>query len=480
MEIKGTSTPLLHSSTGTPPETTVTQAESIVDFLNFSSPFDGGRSTPRDSRVSFSKEDYSETPPPLLGPQKNTSNSRSEQDAKNQQSAEALMKAIGARDVKDCNASGNTSSTGGHPRPGDSKLLKRHSTSHQHNEGRTYGSRRVSSHGVSPEEDITEVALKAFQRSQFFKTRMCPHFLRNGKCRKANECNYAHDESELQPSVNLTKTKLCQEFIAGKCYNGIADCGFAHGVQELRSTSGFYKTQLCKFWLAGHCPAGALCRHAHGDEEWPSELQARLGGRRKTDSDELISLRRASATPTDSRRNSVVPQIKGRHPRLSVSSPSTTPNLGIDRNRNNSDFFFRRIRRDSGDPIQPRQPCCDFIVKPSADESIAASNDGNISEADNCLEVCIDDEHVMTKESHSVPTHESLNLIRSKISGPQKDSYVSPTAIGSSLTLEPSPQMRTTPSIPVVYSQGFTDSRSFTPTSAARYTATPADRKSVV
>lgn len=78
----------------------------------------------------------------------------------------------------------------------------------------------------------------------------------------------------------------------------------AHGVQELRSTSGFYKTQvrlwvegcrdwhvslrsirasflihailqLCKFWLAGHCPAGALCRHAHGDEEWPSELQAR-------------------------------------------------------------------------------------------------------------------------------------------------------------------------------------------------------------
>eukprot|EP01071_Lankesteria_metandrocarpae_P006680 Lankesteria_metandrocarpae@DN4443_c1_g1_i5.p1 len=109
--------------------------------------------------------------------------------------------------------------------------------------------------------------LKAYQRSQFFKTRICPHFKKYGRCGKADECNYAHAKDELRPSVNLTKTKLCHDFLHGSCRTPTESCPFAHGLNELRSTPGFYKTQMCKFWMAGDCPAGKLCRHAHGDTE---------------------------------------------------------------------------------------------------------------------------------------------------------------------------------------------------------------------
>eukprot|EP01054_Gregarina_sp_Poly1_P003447 Gregarina_sp_Poly_1__3446@NODE_19_length_21533_cov_161_091167_g17_i0_p6_GENE_NODE_19_length_21533_cov_161_091167_g17_i0NODE_19_length_21533_cov_161_091167_g17_i0_p6_ORF_typecomplete_len480_score48_72zfCCCH/PF00642_24/1_1e04zfCCCH/PF00642_24/0_034zfCCCH/PF00642_24/0_00032zfCCCH_3/PF15663_5/3_5e05PSII_Pbs31/PF18240_1/0_14Torus/PF16131_5/1_9Torus/PF16131_5/2_1Cleaved_Adhesin/PF07675_11/4_5Cleaved_Adhesin/PF07675_11/1_2e02Cleaved_Adhesin/PF07675_11/3_8e03_NODE_19_length_21533_cov_161_091167_g17_i084 len=73
------------------------------------------------------------------------------------------------------------------------------------------------------------------QRKRFFKTRLCPyHFKKGSACKGGVHCSYAHSFSELRPSVDLTKTKLCHDFLSGICHRRAEECPFAHGNTELR------------------------------------------------------------------------------------------------------------------------------------------------------------------------------------------------------------------------------------------------------
>jgi len=103
-------------------------------------------------------------------------------------------------------------------------------------------------------------------KDQFYKTKMCPYFPR-GRCRRGNECNYAHSKAELRPSPSLRKTRLCERWREGVCPLPASACPFAHGEEDLHSTEDYYKTDLCKFWKQGICTLGDRCRHAHGLHE---------------------------------------------------------------------------------------------------------------------------------------------------------------------------------------------------------------------
>ena len=90
--------------------------------------------------------------------------------------------------------------------------------------------------------------------------------LTQGSCNRDHLCKFAHSQSELAPSPNLSKTKLCSYYSKGSCPNGL-HCGFAHGEQELRATSDYYKTEICKEFVEGYCKFGDRCRFAHGFKE---------------------------------------------------------------------------------------------------------------------------------------------------------------------------------------------------------------------
>uniref|UniRef100_A0A0G4GHB5 C3H1-type domain-containing protein n=1 Tax=Chromera velia CCMP2878 TaxID=1169474 RepID=A0A0G4GHB5_9ALVE len=101
---------------------------------------------------------------------------------------------------------------------------------------------------------------------QFYRIKMCP-FLASGFCRKGENCNYAHTETELRSGPALTKTKLCDAFLRGACRLRGEQCRYAHGEGDLRATDDYFKTGICKYWLHGKCPLGDKCRHAHGAHE---------------------------------------------------------------------------------------------------------------------------------------------------------------------------------------------------------------------
>lgn len=65
------------------------------------------------------------------------------------------------------------------------------------------------------------------------KTRLC-RFVTSGRtCPFGSSCTYAHSETELVPSPNLTKTKVCWSNMYGRCTKGSA-CPYAHNEEELR------------------------------------------------------------------------------------------------------------------------------------------------------------------------------------------------------------------------------------------------------
>jgi len=60
---------------------------------------------------------------------------------------------------------------------------------------------------------------------------------------------------------------LCKTFQdTGKCRRA-DDCDFAHGKSELRSTSAHHKTSLCINFANGSCVYGDNCRYAHGETD---------------------------------------------------------------------------------------------------------------------------------------------------------------------------------------------------------------------
>ena len=73
------------------------------------------------------------------------------------------------------------------------------------------------------------------------------------------------------------KTTLCRHFERiGRCDAG-EHCAFAHGVSELRvpQLHPKYKTRLCAdFWRSGHCAMGATCHFIH-DERFGQMLAIR-------------------------------------------------------------------------------------------------------------------------------------------------------------------------------------------------------------
>jgi len=168
---------------------------------------------------------------------------------------------------------------------------------------------------------------KSSLQGQFYKTRMCPYLnkSKNG-CKRKSSCCYAHSETELQKTIDLTKTKLCNKFEAENyCPN--EPCQFAHGLEELRSTNHCFKTQLCrKFTQTGTCSTGDYCRHAHGPEE--AEIVRKLResgllnrqihllhfgdflesvGVERPERSKLIENRKANETPSKLSRSNDVP-----------------------------------------------------------------------------------------------------------------------------------------------------------------------------
>jgi hypothetical protein len=94
------------------------------------------------------------------------------------------------------------------------------------------------------------------------KTELCEIFMRLGFC--SNDCSFAHSRQELRERPRLEKTSKCKLFERGRCRD--PRCKFAHGDKELRC--GFlYKTQICSWYECGRCTKGALCLHAHGEDE---------------------------------------------------------------------------------------------------------------------------------------------------------------------------------------------------------------------
>ncbi|CAE7629152.1 ZFP36L1 [Symbiodinium pilosum] len=73
------------------------------------------------------------------------------------------------------------------------------------------------------------------------------------------------------PSVPATrrvfkKTQLCSFWVRGACKRGAA-CAFAHGESQLRETPDLSKTKICKMFQTGACELGESCTFAHCREE---------------------------------------------------------------------------------------------------------------------------------------------------------------------------------------------------------------------
>lgn len=104
------------------------------------------------------------------------------------------------------------------------------------------------------------------------KTKMC-RFFPLGSCCQGAECQFAHDESELQPMPDLSCTKLCRTLVqTGKCTDRA--CKYAHTSEELRCAAPEVRRSRgpCRFWLRGSCVLGERCTHAH--EHVPSSKSA--------------------------------------------------------------------------------------------------------------------------------------------------------------------------------------------------------------
>ncbi|CAE7257306.1 zfs1 [Symbiodinium natans] len=62
------------------------------------------------------------------------------------------------------------------------------------------------------------------------------------------------------------RTQLCSFWVRGACKRGAA-CAFAHGESQLRETPDLSKTKICKNFQTGTCQLGELCSFAHCRDE---------------------------------------------------------------------------------------------------------------------------------------------------------------------------------------------------------------------
>lgn len=72
-------------------------------------------------------------------------------------------------------------------------------------------------------------------KDMFFKTRLCKFFAA-GKCDRGSRCTYAHGEEGKADLPDFYRTRLCPSFLRkGTCVNGTS-CAYAHNKNELRSS----------------------------------------------------------------------------------------------------------------------------------------------------------------------------------------------------------------------------------------------------
>mmetsp|Transcript_10349 Transcript_10349/g.26776 ORF Transcript_10349/g.26776 Transcript_10349/m.26776 type:complete len:356 (-) Transcript_10349:181-1248(-) len=87
-----------------------------------------------------------------------------------------------------------------------------------------------------------EIVGTAMARRKFHKSKLCA-FFPQGRCRKKDECQFAHSLDEVHPL--LRRTKLCPMLLVhGECNN--ADCQFAHSMSELREKERRTPAQTCE------------------------------------------------------------------------------------------------------------------------------------------------------------------------------------------------------------------------------------------
>jgi len=119
------------------------------------------------------------------------------------------------------------------------------------------------------------------QQGQFkpLKTKMCS-FFKVGRCRRAGDCRFAHDEAELSAPPDLTKTSICIGWETGTCKHSIADCRFAHGKRDLRVSAPIRQMQEDGFVPGvSHSGKGMLPREYQTGGSVPFEpMKVRLPG----------------------------------------------------------------------------------------------------------------------------------------------------------------------------------------------------------
>eukprot|EP00931_Biecheleriopsis_adriatica_P073038 TRINITY_DN47400_c0_g1_i1.p1 TRINITY_DN47400_c0_g1~~TRINITY_DN47400_c0_g1_i1.p1 ORF type:complete len:567 (-),score=122.09 TRINITY_DN47400_c0_g1_i1:81-1679(-) len=84
-----------------------------------------------------------------------------------------------------------------------------------------------------PEASGSAVPPPGERAAAFLKTKLCKFYVL-GACTRGKACQFAHDNSEMQPLPDLFRTKLCKTLMAtGVCDD--PDCRYAHHKEELRS-----------------------------------------------------------------------------------------------------------------------------------------------------------------------------------------------------------------------------------------------------
>lgn len=120
------------------------------------------------------------------------------------------------------------------------------------------------------------------------KTEMCK-FYPKGKCTRGEECNFAHDPSELKVKPDLLKTRLCRSFIKSGFCRSAADCKFAHGLHELNAMPFELNTLEALLWkLQEEKPTFDLLEGSPTSQSLAPSVQALFNAKLREEQEEAL------------------------------------------------------------------------------------------------------------------------------------------------------------------------------------------------